>query len=121
MICRMRFFTFSLAALVLASPALAADKRVFRVDSLIATQKDGTVLVQAKGAVQSGGWTRPHLHVMHSDGHTVTLEFLAAAPPPGMTVIEALVPVVASLSIKARAASVHVLADENEITSQVLR
>jgi hypothetical protein len=117
----MKLFTTALAALLLATPALAADKRVFRIDSLIATQKNGTILVQARGAVQTGGWTKPHLHVMHSDGHTVTLEFLAAAPPPGMTVIEALVPVTASLVLKSRAASVHVQADENEITSQVLR
>ena len=31
------------------------------------------------------------------------------------------VPVTASAEIKGRAASVHVLADENEITTQVLR
>jgi hypothetical protein len=117
----MRFFPVLVAALVCASPALAADKRVFRIDSLIATQKDGGILVQAKGAVQTGGWTKPRLHVLHDDGHTITVEFLAAPPPPGMTVIEALVPVTASVAIKGRAASVHVLADENEITSQVLR
>jgi len=117
----MRFFSLLAAALVCAMPALAADKRVFRVDSLIAAQKDGSVLVQAKGAVQTGGWTKAHLHVMHSDGHTVTLEFLAAAPRPGMTVIDALVPVTASLALKVHAASVHVLAEENEIATQVLR
>ena len=116
----MKLFAAFLAALLLATPVLAADKRVFRVDSVIATQKDGTILVQAKGAVQTGGWTRPHLHVMHGDGHTVTLEFLATAPPTGMTVIDALVPVTASLALKGRGASVHVLADENEITTQVL-
>jgi hypothetical protein len=116
----MKFLATSLAVLLLATPALAADRRVFRVDSLIATQKDGTMLVQAKGAVQTGGWTKAHLHVMHNDGHTVTLEFLAAPPPPGMTVIDALVPVTASLALKGRAGSVHVLAEENEITSQVL-
>jgi hypothetical protein len=77
--------------------------------------------VQAKGAVQSGGWTKPRLHLMHSEGHTVTIEFLATPPPAGMTVIEALVPVTASLEVKGRAASVHVQADENEVTSQVLR
>ena len=48
----------TLSALLLAAPAVAADKRVFRVDSLIAAQKDGAILVQAKGAVQTGGWTR---------------------------------------------------------------
>ena len=121
----MKFFTLpltlALTTLVCAAPALAADRRVFRVDSLIATQKDGTILVQAKGAVQTGGWTKAHLHLLHGDGHTVTLEFLAAAPPPGMTVIDALVPVTASLALKGRAASVHVLAEENEITTQVLR
>jgi hypothetical protein len=31
------------------------------------------------------------------------------------------VPVTATLSVKGRAASVHVLADENEITSQVIK
>ena len=116
----MKLFTTALAALLLTMPALAADKRVFRIDSLIVTQKNGTILVQAKGAVQTGGWTRPHLHVIHSDGHAVTLEFLAAAPPPGMTVIEALVPVEAQARIHSRAASVHVEADANEMTTEVL-
>jgi hypothetical protein len=117
----MRFPPLLASALLFASPALAADKRVFRIDSLMATQKDGTIQVQAKGAVQSGGWTRPRLHLMHSDGHTVTVEFLATPPPAGMTVIEALVPVTASLDVKGHAVSVHVQADENEVTSQVLR
>jgi hypothetical protein len=49
------------------------------------------------------------------------VEFLATAPPPGMTVIDGLVPVAASAEIKGHATSVHVLADENEMTSQVLR
>ena len=118
----MKFFASFLAALLCVAPALAADKRVFRIDSLIAAQKkDGVILVQVKGATQTGGWSKPRLHVMHGDGHTVTVEFLATPPPTGMTVIDALVPVSASLELKGRAASVHVLADENEITSQVLR
>src|SRR5882724_8348507 len=116
----MKFFATVLALLLCAMPALAADKRVFRIDSLIATRKNGVILVQAKGAVQTGGWTRAHLHVMHGDGRTVTLEFLASPPPPGMTVIDALVPVAAAVEIKGRAASVHVLAEENEIATQVL-
>src|ERR1700748_309517 len=115
-------FSPILAALLLATaPASAADKRVFRIDSLIATQKDGNILLQAKGAVPTGGWTKPRLHVMHGDGHTLTVEFLASPPPSGMTVIDAVVPVAASLEIKGKATSVHVLADENEMTSQILR
>lgn len=117
----MRILPILIAALLAASPALAADKRVLRIDSLTATQKDGAILVQAKGAVSSGGWTKPHLHLLHGDGHTVVLEFLAAPPPAGMIVIDGLVPVAAALSVKGRATSIHVLADENEVTSQVVK
>jgi hypothetical protein len=110
-----------LAALLLATaPVSAAEKRVFRVDGLIATQKKGVLVLEAKGAVQTGGWTKPRLHVVHGDGKTLTVEFLANPPPPGMTVIDAIVPVTASVEVKGRATSVHVLADENEMTSQVL-
>ena len=93
---------------------------LLRIDGLVATQKNGVILVQAKGAVQTGGWTKPRLHLLRGDGHTMTVEFLATPPPPAMTVIDALVPVAASAQLKGRAASVHVLADENEITTQVL-
>jgi hypothetical protein len=110
-----------LCTLFCAGSAFAAEKRVFRIDSLIAAQKNGIILLQAKGAVQTGGWTKPRLHVVHGDGHTITVEFLATVPPQGMNVIDALVPVTASAEIRGRATSVHVLADENEITSQVLR
>jgi hypothetical protein len=118
----MKFRLFLSAACVLLStvPAFAVEKRVFRIDSLIATQKNGIILLQAKGAVETGGWTKPRLHVVHGDGRIITVEFLATAPPPGMTVIDALVPVTASVEMKGRATSVHVLADENEMTSQVL-
>jgi hypothetical protein len=116
----MKLFTAFLAALLFATPAIAAEKRVFRIDGLIATQKNGIIQLQAKGAVETGGWTKPRLHVMHADRRTLTVEFLATAPPPGMTVIDALVPLTATVQLKGRATSVHVLADENEITSQIL-
>ena len=108
-------------ALLCASPAFALEKRVLRIDGLIASQKKGVITLQAKGAVQTGGWTKPRLRVMHGDGHTITVEFLATPPPMGMPVIDALVPVTADVRVKGRASSVHVLADQNEITSQVLR
>ena len=117
----MKFAALLIALSLVAGPASATEKRVFRIDSLIATQKDGNIILQAKGAVPTGGWTKPRLHVVHGDGHTLTVEFLATTPPPGMTVIDAVVPVTASAEIKGHALSVHVLADENEMTSQVLR
>jgi len=116
----MKSLVFLAALLLAAAPAAAAEKRVFRIDGLIATQKNGVILLQAKGAVPTGGWTKPRLHVMHGDGRTLTVEFLATQPPPGMTVIDAVVPVAASIEVKGRTTSVHVLADENEMTSQVL-
>ena len=117
----MKFVPIIAAALLLATPVLAADKRVFRIDSLIATQKGGQVILQAKGAVQTGGWSKPRLHLIRNDGHVLTVEFLATPPPPDMTVIDGLVPVTATIQIRGHAESVHVEADENEITSQVLR
>ena len=117
----MKFFPIIAIILLAAAPALAADKRVFRIDSLIATQKGGAITLQAKGAVQSGGWSKPRLHLVRNDGHVLTVEFLATPPPPDMTVIDGLVPVTATIQIRGHAESVHVEADENEITSQVLR
>ena len=108
-------------ALLCASPALAAERRVLRIDGLIASRKNGIITLQAKGAVPSGGWTSPRLHVIRRDGRTITVEFLATPPPMGMTVIDALVPVTADARVKGRASSVHVLADQNEITSQIVR
>ena len=105
---------------LLASPALAGEKRIFRIDSLIASQKGGTIELQAKGAVQTGGWSKPRLRVLHNDGKVVTVEFLATPPPSDMTVIDALVPVSAATELKGRAASVRVQADQNEVTSQIL-
>src|SRR5258708_5123803 len=113
-------FLAAACALICVHPAFASERRVLRIDSLLASRKGGVILLQAKGAVPSGGWNRARLHVMHGDGRTITVEFLATTPPPGMTVIDAVVPVTASVAVKGRASSVHVLAEENEMTSQIL-
>ena len=109
--------------LLCASPALAADKRVYKIDSLIATQKKGRITVQVSGAVQSGGWKNPRLHVIPRDNsRTLTVEFVAAPPPPGMVVIDALLPVTVSAEFKAAGiTAVKVVADANEMTTQILK
>lgn len=106
-----------------AAPALAADKRVYKIDSLIATQKKGRITVQASGAVQSGGWKNPRLHVIpRENGRTLTVEFVATPPPPGMVVIDALLPVTVSADFKAAGnTAVKVVADANEMTTQILK
>jgi hypothetical protein len=117
----MKSLPLLLAALLCISPAMAGEKRVLRIDSLTASQKGGMIEVQAKGAVASGGWSKPRLHSLHQDGRVLTIEFLAMAPPTEMTVIDALVPVTVIAHFKGRAGSVHLLADQNEVTSEVLR
>ena len=119
------FRPFLLTALLLSLPGLslpawAGDKKIWRIDSLIATQKNGVTIVQAKGAVQSGGWTNPRLKLVHSDAHGASFEFVAAAPPSGMTVIDAIVPVTATAQVHGRTTAVHAAAEENEMTTQVL-
>ena len=70
--------------LLCAQPALAVEKRVYKIDSVVAIQKAGRVVIQVNGAVQSGGWKGPRLHVIPGDNNrTLTVEFVATAPPPG--------------------------------------
>jgi hypothetical protein len=114
-------FRTLLALLLLSAPAFAGDKKVWRIDSLIATQRDGVITVQAKGAVQSGGWKNARLKLLHSDAHGASFEFVAAAPPAGMTVIDAVVPVTATAQVRVHAPAVHAAAEANEMTTQVLR
>ena len=117
----------TLSLLLLAAPvfipsALAApEKRVWRVDSVIATQVGGNVVLQVKGAVQSGGWSHPRLKQDHGDGHTLVVEFLAQPPAANANVIEALLPVTARLTIKGHGMlAVKALAEANEVTAQIL-
>ena len=109
--------------LLCAQPALAAEKRVYKIDSVVATQKSGRVTIQVHGAVQSGGWKSPRLHVIPDDrNRTLTIEFLATPPPPGMVVIDALLPVTASAEFKSQdSGSVRVIAVANEMTTQILK
>ena len=106
-----------------AYPALAAEKRVYKIDSLVATQKRGKVVVQVNGAVQTGGWKSPRLHVIPGDNNrTLTIEFVATPPPPGMVVIEALLPVTATAEFKSQGkGSVKAVAAANEMTAQILK
>jgi hypothetical protein len=117
----MKLFSIFAAVLLLSSPALAVEKRIFKIDSLIVSRKAGTIQLKAKGAVRTGGWTKARLRLLHNDGRVMTVEFLATPPSSDMTVIDGLVPVAASAVVKGRAVSVHVLADQNEMTSEVTR
>ena len=115
-----------LALLLLAlstAASTAAEKRVYRLDSVTATAVRGGILIQAKGAVQSGGWSKARLKLTQSDPKSVVVEFLAQAPAPGKVVIMGLLPVSAQVTVKGGhgVTSVRAVADANEVTAQVLR
>jgi len=122
-----------LAILALPAPALGAsaaapaEKLVSRIDSIIATEKDGRVSVQVKGAVMGGGWKRAVLRptkiTLPADAHVMVLNFVAVPPDPGAAVIPGLLPVAASITLKARkgAVSVRVVSGSNDITTQILK
>ena len=111
-----------LALCLIALPAQAAEKRVWRVDSVVATRAGNTVVVQVKGAVKSGGWSHPRLKLAHGDGHTLAVEFLAQPPAPDAAVITALMPVTAKVTLRARRGMVTVkaVAEANDVTAQIL-
>lgn len=113
----------ALLVVSIAQPALAADKRIYKIDSVVATQKDGRVVVQVNGAVQTGGWKGARLHVIPGgNNRTLTIEFLATPPPPNMVVIDALLPVSARAEFKSQGkGAVKVIAAANEMTTQILK
>ncbi len=90
--------TFALAAAT-ATPSAAMPKLVYRVDSVIAKTVRNHLVVTAKGAVISGGWTRPRLHLnpIHIPESAVeTIEFQATPPLDNAVVIQALLPISAT-------------------------
>jgi hypothetical protein len=114
-----------LALMLLAASAVAAhatEKRVYRLDSVTAVAVKGGIQVQARGAVNSGGWSHVRLKLLHSDARNVVVEFLAQPPPAGAVVIQGLLPVSAQATVKAGSGvtSVRVVADANDVTAQVL-
>jgi hypothetical protein len=113
-----------LAALLL--PCLAAsaatEKRVWRVDSVIATETGDMVRIDVKGAVQGGGWHHARLKAGRGDAHSLVLEFLAQPPAAGATVISGLLPVSASMTLRAGRGmvAVRVMGEANDVTAQIL-
>ncbi|HEY0107535.1 MAG TPA: hypothetical protein VGB91_15750 [Rhizomicrobium sp.] len=89
---------FALAA-VAATGAQAAPALVYRIDRVTAAVVRNHLVVSAMGAVQTGGWTLPRLHLKEfhiPESDTEVIEFLAMPPPAGAVVIQALLPVAAT-------------------------
>ena len=86
---------FALAAAT-ASAAAAAPHLVYKVDRVEAAIEHGRLVVHVAGAVNSGGWTVPRLHLKESraaEAMGEVIDFFATPPSAGQTVIQALVPI----------------------------
>ena len=93
----LRYLIFA-AALVAATAtgAVAAPKLIYQVDGVTVSIDHGQMVVTATGAVNSGGWTQPHLQrkaVHPAESDTEEFEFVATPPPSDTAVIQALLPV----------------------------
>lgn len=95
----MRFLTAAFLGAALAAAtataSLAAPKLVYRIDSVTAKIVKGHLVVLAKGAVTSGGWTRPRLHLLPhaAEAPIQVIEFQASPPLDNAVVIQALLPI----------------------------
>ncbi len=121
---------FLLLAALSSSPALAAgksggEKLIYKVDSVIATIHQQRIVIQAKGAVLSGGWKDAKLRVVRSpaDPHALVVDFEATPPPANASVVQGLLPVSANTVVPMRkgVVTVRVVTDANEMTSQILK
>jgi hypothetical protein len=130
---RMRRAFLLVAMVLVAAPLRAAEKLppvqprlVARIDGLIATAAKGIVVIQARGAVSSGGWRAAKLRPLKSspgDAHTIVVEFVAVPPSPNQAVIEGLLPIAANATLPIRRGifSVRAVSGSNEITTQILK
>ncbi|HVT24746.1 MAG TPA: hypothetical protein VHD95_08980 [Rhizomicrobium sp.] len=108
---------FAIAPAV-AAPHKATPEPIYKVDSVVTTNEEGKLVVTARGAVNSGGWTNPRLRPKASkDAHVMAFEFVAIPPPPDAAVIEALVPIEAKTIAPrpgARISEIRVDAESND-------
>ena len=72
---------FALAAAT-ATAAQAEPKLIYKVDKVTAVILKGRLVVTASGAVTSGGWSTPRLHLLphKPEDNAETLEFRAQPP-----------------------------------------
>jgi hypothetical protein len=115
---------FALAAAT-ATAATAAPQFVFKVDKVTAAIVHNHLVVSATGAVKSGGWTLPRLHLKEfriPESDTEVVEFLATPPPTGAVVIQALLPVTTTAVFplpRYATVQVKVVAESNSVSAPI--
>jgi hypothetical protein len=124
-----RHFIVAAMALCLAAAtataAPATPRLIYKIDTVSVRLSGRSMLVNATGAVNSGGWTAAHLRLRESraaESDTAVVDFLATPPPPGTVVIQALVPVAASATLPLPpygTVQVRIVAESNSVTAPI--
>lgn len=111
-----------LAMLTASALASSPAKLVYRIDHATAAVKDNRLIIAADGAVRTGGWQKPKLHLREIPSTSVdTLEvtFEATPPSPGEPVVRATLPVSAKLDARLprqRVTRVKIVSETNSVT-----
>ncbi|MBS0277328.1 MAG: hypothetical protein JSR81_06890 [Proteobacteria bacterium] len=110
--------------LVLAATGFAAaasPKIVYKVDSVAASIKHNKLTIIAAGAVSTGGWSNARLRLKSHkpEGGVLEYELVATPPAPDAMVVQALIPVRATLSAKLPPYGVTQIKVDTETNSEV--
>jgi hypothetical protein len=124
----------AVGALLVAGASLAAassvnpPKPVYRVDSVSAAAAPGApnrLVIQAQGAVRSGGWENAKLRVRTATkANTMIIVFVAIPPAPNAIVVQAVLPVKATVTVpmpKATVTTVQIAGETNSVSAKILR
>jgi hypothetical protein len=115
----------SALAAATATGAVAGARLIYKVDRVTATTFGRHLIVSASGAVRSGGWTSPRLHMKEihiPESDTEVIEFLATPPAENMVVIQALLPVSVTTKLplpRYGSVQVKVVAETNSVTAPI--
>ncbi len=117
-------------ATLAAASSVSSPKPVFRVDSASAAAQPGSpnrLVIQAQGAVRSGGWENARLRVKEipsNKPNTLIIVFVAIPPKPSEMVVQSVLPVQATVTVpmpKASITEVQIAGETNTITAKILR
>jgi hypothetical protein len=125
----MRALAAAAAALCLAaataSAAPAGQSLIYKIDRVTAAVVGKHLVVKASGAVTSGGWSLPRLHLVlphKPETPSETIQFLAKPPLEDAVVIQALLPVSTTATFplpRYAVTQVTVVGETNSVTAPV--
>ena len=108
-----------------ASAAPAGQRLIYKIDKVTAAIVGKHLVVSASGAVATGGWTNPRLHLIlphKAETPSETIQFLATPPLEDAVVIQALLPIQTTATFPLphyAVTQVTVVGETNSVTAPV--